>query len=332
MLRQRTGFVINRLISGGIITNYYCSSRCKHCLYACSPRWERKYISKETTRKNLLKIKELGCYSIHVGGGEPFLNVEGLRNVIETARESGVRIEYVETNSSWYKERSSALSILSSLKKAGLSTLLVSISPFHSEYIPLRKVKGVIRACEEVGIQVFPWISEFLGDIEVLGENTVHKLSEYEEAFGPGYLRNLPSRYWIHFGGRAVKSFSKVLSTRPLDIILEEGAGGCSELLKVDHFHVDLFGNYIPGLCAGLAIHRDDLGSSLSEEKYPFLSTLFNHGVSALYNAAKSQYGFEAASEYMSKCHLCLEIRQYLVSRKGVNTPDLQPSQFYENL
>ena len=36
---------IRRLRSGGIITNYFCTSRCGHCLYNCSPQWEKEYIT-----------------------------------------------------------------------------------------------------------------------------------------------------------------------------------------------------------------------------------------------------------------------------------------------
>ncbi|HDM76700.1 MAG TPA: radical SAM protein [Deltaproteobacteria bacterium] len=332
MLTRKPKFVINRLISGGIITNYYCTSRCKHCLYACSPRWDKKYIDSKTTEQNLLKIKSLGCDSIHVGGGEPFLNVEGLKNVLRIAQTTGVHIEYVETNSSWYRDANSAIEILSSLKPFGLSTLLVSISPFHNEYIPFWKVKGVIRACEVTGIRVFPWIAEFIDEISALGDKTTHNLSEYQERYGNNYLKRLPSRYWIHFGGRAVKTFAEILGTKPLEIILESNKTGCRELLQVNHFHLDLFGNYIPGLCSGLAINRDDLGNPISPDKYPFLYTLFSRGISGLYEMAVENHGFEPDAGYMSKCHLCLEIRKFLVLRRGIKNPDLQPVQFYENI
>jgi len=74
---------INHLDSGGLITNYYCTSRCRHCLYGCSPGWEKRYIDTETTEKNLLKVKGLGCNSIHIGGGEPFLKPDELEMVKE---------------------------------------------------------------------------------------------------------------------------------------------------------------------------------------------------------------------------------------------------------
>ncbi|MGD8504018.1 MAG: radical SAM protein, partial [Syntrophobacterales bacterium] len=99
--------MIKRLSSGGVITNYYCTSACGHCLYGCSPRWKKDYIDRETLGKILQKIKSLGCNSIHVGGGEPFLNPDGLKMVVEVVRSHGVHLEYVETNSSWFNGKGS---------------------------------------------------------------------------------------------------------------------------------------------------------------------------------------------------------------------------------
>jgi organic radical activating enzyme len=332
MRRKNREFKIDRLASGGLIPNYYCTSRCRHCLYACSPKWDKTYIDAETTEKNVLKIKSLGCGAIHIGGGEPFLNLEGLKTVIETTLSLGVRIDYVETNSSWYRERDSARRILSSLKERGLSMLLVSMSPFHNEHIPFYKVKGVIAACRAAGIQVFPWISEFYPEIEALGDHSTHTLSEYADRYGADYLREIPSRYWVHFGGRAVKTFAPVFGTKPCDEILSAGKRGCSELLDVSHFHLDLYGNYVPGLCSGLAMDRADLGHPISPDKYPFLHTLFESGVTGLFELAATRYDFTPAGGYLSKCHLCLDLRRYLVLDKGVTGAELRPQAFYENL
>ncbi len=324
--------IIKRLVSGGLITNYYCTSRCRHCLYACSPKWEKRYIDNETAKKNLRKIKDLGCGSIHIGGGEPFLNPEGLEMVLETAHGVGVEIDYVETNSSWFRELDSAYQILSRLKEKGLSTLLVSMSPFHNEHIPFWKVKGVIEACNRTGIGVFPWVKEFYGEINSLGDKTTHTLEEYEKKYGPGYLRSLPSRYWIHFGGRAVKTLGGVLEPVGIGEIFWRNGQRCFELLDVSHFHFDLFGNYIPGLCAGLMIERDDLGQNLPAGKYPFLNMLFEQGVKGLYEFASGKFGFKPGPGYISKCHLCLEIRQYLVLEANIDSPEFGPPGFYENL
>jgi hypothetical protein len=331
MSRLRQKFVIDHLDSGGLITNYYCTSKCRHCLYACSPAWEKRYIDAETTERNIRKIKSLGCHSIHVGGGEPFLNMDGLRTVIETVHALGMHIEYVETNSSWYTDKDSACEALASLKERGLSTLLVSISPFHNEHIPFYKVKGVIESCRTVKMHVFPWMIDLYADIDAFDDRETHTMEAYQTRYGSDYLRQLPSRYWIHFGGRALKTFASVLGTRPCQEILSN-QGECAELCNVNHFHLDLFGNYIPGLCSGLSIRRDDLGHDMSPEEYPFLHTLFYRGITGLFDLVSSEYGFKPSERYMSKCHLCFDLRRYLVLDQGMTHHELQPQAFYRNV
>jgi len=115
---------------------------------------------------------------MHIGGGEPLLNPDGVASVLQTAQEVGMGIEYVETNSSWYRDHEQACHFLGHLRNAGLSTLLVSISPLHNEYIPFAKVKGVIKACQQSGISVFPWISEFAADLDIFDERQKHSLEE----------------------------------------------------------------------------------------------------------------------------------------------------------
>ena len=332
MFRRKEDFGIDRLVSGGLITNYYCTSSCAHCLYGCSPHWEKDYIDRETATENLEKIKSLGCDAIHVGGGESFLNLDGLKMVLEAARSVGVGIEYVETNSSWYRDMESACQILTSLKKRGLSTLLISMSPFHNEHIPFFKVKRVMEACRSVGMHVFPWIPDFYPEIDALDEKSTHAMFEYENRYGQDYLRELPNRYWVHFCGRALETFAPVFGITPHPEILSSNNRGCGELLDVSHFHFDLFGNYIPGLCSGLAIQRDDLGKAISQDRYPILNLLYQEGIGGLFDLVSDQYGFKPANGYMSKCHLCFALRRHLALERGVTSRELQPRGFYEHV
>jgi hypothetical protein len=322
---------IRHLSSGGLITNYHCTSRCGHCLYCCSPHRDRGYIDAATTRQNLETIRRLGCQAVHVGGGEPFLNPEGLLQVVTSAREAGVGIEYVETNSSWYRDPETAVTLLRELKDRGLTTLLISISPFHNEHIPFQQVRGVIEACRRTGLAAFPWISGFYKELDAFDPHTPHRLEEYEARFGADYFKRIPARYWIHFGGRAAQTFAAVLPTFEAAAILIRDRRGCRELQDVSHFHLDLFGHYIPGLCAGLAIHGDDLGSPLNSEKYPLLAQLHESGINGLWALAR-EHGFQAEGAYLSKCHLCQDIRRYLVMDQEVNFAELAPRGFYENL
>ena len=326
-------FKIKRLVSGGLITNYFCTSRCKHCLYNCSPDWEKRYIEPQVAEENLLAIRRLGCSAVHIGGGEPMLRPQKLSAVLEVAAAVGVTIDYVETNSSWFKDAKAALATLKQLRRSGLQTLLVSISPFHNEFIPLVKIKGVIDAARKAGIGIFPWVSEFLGDLSQLDASGTHSLAEFEAFFGQDYIRNLPQRYWIHRGGRALRTFRPYFADKSAEQILNENSDSCAaELTDTGHFHLDLFGNYIPGLCSGLSIHRDDLNRPLQTAKYPILSTLFEAGIQGIYKMAQDAFDYRPArTRYINKCDLCTEIRTLFVQNSYGGPAELNPLEFYSN-
>ena len=272
----------------------------------------------------------MGCRSVHIGGGEPFLEVERLGRVLEIAAETGVRVEYVETNSSWYRDRESACALLNELKARGLSALLISISPFHNEFIPFSKVKGVSEACLRTGVRAFPWIKAFTREIDAFDDAVPHRLPEYAERFGADYLRNIPSRYWIRFGGRALATFRQVLETHDSQTILRKHPRGCDELRDVSHFHLDLYGNYIPGLCSGLAVRRQDLGKPLDPLEYPIMTTLYSEGVNGLLDLASRRLGYRPYGRYLSKCDLCFEMRRRLALEAGEDYVELQPVRIYE--
>ena len=324
-------FSINRLNSGGLITNYFCSSSCGHCLYNCSPHWEKRYIDAEMARKNLEKIRAMGCRAVHIGGGEPLLRPEKLITVLEVAKAIGVSIEYVETNSSWFKDNDSAISLLSRLRDKGLHTLLVSISPFHNEQIPFNRVQGVINAAQDAGIGIFPWVSDFVSDLTSFDTTRPHSMHEYRQRFGDDYLMQIMQRYWIHLGGRALETFRPLLGNMTFGQVLEANPGGCSkELTDTSHFHIDLFGNYVPGLCSGLAISSNDLGTRLSTQKYPILVKLYSEGIHGLFSMATETFGFSPQrNTYINKCDLCTEIRTFLIMQDNGVFAELSPEEFY---
>lgn len=325
---SKASFQISRLQSGGLITNYFCSSRCRHCLYNCGPDWPKEYITPETAEKNFQVIRSLGCRSVHIGGGEPLLRPEALIPVLDAAARTGVRLEYLETNSAWYRDAGSAVAMLTRLRRHGLHTLLVSISPFHNEHIPFARIEGVMAAARRAGIGLFPWVEGFVADLQQFDRRQPHRLEEYEDRFGRDYLRQILHRYWIHFGGRALDTFRGILGSKPAARVLDDSCA--AELSDTRHFHMDLFGNYIPGLCAGLAIAGDDLGAPLPPDDYPVLQRLYTRGIRGLYEWARARYGFRPVrSGYVNKCDLCTEIRAYLRQESEDQFRELEPEEFY---
>lgn len=320
---------IRRLQSGGIITNYDCVSSCGHCLYRCGPHRPADYIDEQTLREAIAVVGRLGCRSVHVGGGEPFARPERLADALAVAEELGLGIEYVETNSSWFRDLESACALLEELRALGLGSLLVSVSPFHNGKIPFRKVRGVLEACRRTQLYPFVWVPGFIDEIAALGEDETHKLGEYEQRYGSDYLAGIPGRYWVHFGGRALSTFARAFPADSAEEILADNPLGCRELTRTDHFHVDLYGSYVPGLCAGLAIRMQDLGAPLDPERYPLLVLLHDRGVQGLYELAVREHGFEPRERgYIAKCDLCDHIRRHLAGH-GLYGDELRPSGFY---
>ncbi len=327
-------FTIRRLVSGGLITNYFCTSRCRHCLYHCSPNREKAFIDPETAEKCFLRVLEMGCRSMHIGGGEPMLRPAHLEKVLEVAYRVGMKIDYVETNSSWYKDSESAAHILERLQARGLGTLLISISPFHNEFIPFSKVKGVIDAGRKAKMELFPWINDFYKDLSAFEPDTPHTFEEYSEKFGKDYLASTLGRYWIHMGGRAIETFRKILPGSSLQRILDDNPGSCkSELSDTSHFHVDLFGKYIPGLCSGIGVEIKDLGKPFPKEKYPVLTTLASSGIRGLHDMAMNEFGYQPERNfYLNKCDLCTRIRKFFVTTNAQSFKELVPFNFYSEI
>lgn len=319
---------LNRLISGGLITNYYCSSKCRHCVYNSSPHWPRDYMTVELADEIFQTLKKSGCYAVHIGGGEPLLNPEGLLSVLKVAKNHGIHIEYIETNASWFKDMNSAGELLKKLKDNEVDTLLISIDPFHNEYIPFYKVKGLIEACQKFGIDVFPWLMDFWNHLDAMEDTKTHRLEDYERFFGSGYMLQLLKRYPINLKGRALNTYKEYLRSFPVKEILQ-GSAPCRELSGVHHFHIDLYGNFIPQSCPGLSIRLSDLSKGALPEKYPIIHALYSSGIKGLYDLATSRYGFVAKESYAGKCDLCNDIRRYLIGKLKLDLPDLKPEEHY---
>ena len=320
------------LRSGGLMANYVCSSRCKHCAYFSGPEWSNDYIDEDTARRTLRILKRHGCSSIHIGGGEPFLGRERLADLVGWCFDADVHVEYVETNASWYNASDGADQLLREVSRRGLDTLLISISPFHNEFVPWRKTRDLIEACRIEGVAVFPWVEGFVPDISALDADVTHTIDEYEERYGEGYLENLPARYWISPRGRAIETFRRFEVAGSAAEVVARSPGSCRELYDSSHFHIDLYGNYIPGVCSGLAISIDDLEGEIDAGKYPFITRLMSEGIRSLLENAIETHGFVPRDSYGGKCDLCYHIRRYLVLEREVSTADLNPVELYSRM
>jgi organic radical activating enzyme len=323
-------FQVTKVISGGIMCNYNCSVKCAHCRHNASPRREGGFISEAMLDHILQKLEWLGCQSVHLEGGEPFLYPEELLRAVKQINNSKIYLEHIVTNGSWYQNQKSTRILLKQLKEYGLRRLLLKVSPFQNENIPLNKVNHVAQEAEKLGINVMIWDNEVYPEVASFDRSTTHSLNQYLKKFGPDYMKKLAECFNVTFAGRTFDAYEKYLNKYPVANILNNYSPCIDSFPTQHHFHVDLYGNFIFSHTNGVAQHIDDVGKPIDPRKYPYLSILTHGGIPGLYKLATQKYGFKPKTEYISKCHLCYDIRRFLVIDQGIESPDLQPLGFYQ--
>ena len=181
---------VENLRHGGIIANYQCTAACRHCLYACSPERTGGYITKETAESVCKLLRAGGCRSVHIGGGEPFLDFDGLLELIQTVTDAGIAVEYIETNAYWAADKQQAVQRLKKLARAGADTLCISLDPFHAEYVPADLPLSLAKTCQDVGFRYFLWQDKYLPALSKLAPGKAYSRAELEQHILAVYPRN----------------------------------------------------------------------------------------------------------------------------------------------
>jgi hypothetical protein len=264
----------------------------------------------EGIRKICRLLRQGGCGSVHIGGGEPFLDFEGLLGVIGELRRAGIRLEYVETNAYWSGGEEAA-ERLKRLGEAGVGTLCISLDPFHAEYVPYGAPLRLARLCEETGMGYFLWKEGFLRSLSPLEPDKPHSRAEMEQSLGPDYIAAAAEAYGIQLGGRAVNIEREYRPSRPVETLLDHSP--CRGLLSTGHFHVDREAFFIPPGCTGIRLPLAEVLEGIPGGKYPAFEALYRGGIGALWDLAR-RYGFVPESGCPSKCGLCFRLRHYLAA------------------
>ncbi|MCL2701029.1 MAG: radical SAM protein [Phycisphaerae bacterium] len=323
-----------RLSSGGIIANYRCPAACGHCLYGCSPSAEPGYMDEPTAVRVCGQLRRLGCPGVHIGGGEPFLNVDGLVTLCQAIIASGLSLEYIETNGAWITgdDARDRRNLATVTRAGGGAPIMVSADPFHVEFVPFWKPKKLIRLLEETGVSYFVWQQRYLPLLSKLDPMKTYTGAAMAEVLGHDVISQCASEYGMRFNGRALNLHRKFGKKKPASEWLQP----CGELRNTSHFHVDYLGCYVPPGCTGMGILIDDLDvilrnwdKPLDPMNYPVLSRLLAGGTGSLLSYART-FGYEPdPAGYVSKCDLCFHIRKFLFHHARPTPPDLTPGSFY---
>lgn len=325
--------------SGGILLSYKCNSSCKHCMYACSPRWRGDWISEEDAERILAQLatklggkypypSRIGVnYGIHFTGGEPFLNFDLLLKVTELARGLGIPSTFVETNCFWCTNDETTRDKFTRLKDAGLEGVLISVNPFIIEQIPFERIERAARISREIfDGNVMIYQRFFYDQFRRLGLKGTLPFDEYLHKAGYSslhYIELLPM-------GRVPYKLGHLYKEYPASHFFGESCR--QELIRDWHIHIDNYCNFVPGYCGGISLgDARDLGSicqGIDLDEFPVLKALLTD-LKELYELAK-EFGYEEREAYISKCHLCVDVRRHL-ARHG-EFKELRPTEFYERL
>jgi len=286
------------------------------------------YMSEAMMNEVCGTLKEAGCGNVHIGGGEPFLDFDGLVTLVQTATRHGIGVEYIETNAGWLTNAPDVAIQLQELVKAGAEAYCISMDPFHAEYIPTEKVMAMAAACGAAGLNFFIWQERYQGSMGGVATNRPNSRAEIEKALGKDYIRKTAVEYGIKMGGRAINIEEEFWPCKSIEDVISNAP--CKGLLSSNHCHVDMYNRFIPPGCTGIVIPLREIISGLKPGQYPAFEALLSGGTANLYKLATA-HGFEPDERgYTSTCGMCFHLRRHLSKREGF--PELDKEHYEQSL
>jgi hypothetical protein len=146
-------------------------------------------------------------------------------------------------------------------------------------------------------------------------------------------VEDLARRVEMFLMGRAAYKLKALYPKYPPEAFF--GQSCVPSFLRNWHNHFDNYGNYLPGYCGGISLGDCQNLDELFEEgvdldQHPVLRFLIEQDFKGVFRFAQD-FGYRALSEgYISKCHLCVDIRKHLLGRREFE--ELRPKEFYSHL
>ena len=334
---------IPKPISGGVMLSYKCSAACKHCMYACSPQWDGDWISEADLERGLTQLapyiepspwgRETMSlnHGLHFTGGEPFLNFKLLLKAVQIAETLNIPSTFVETNCFWCKTDTLTKERLQILKDNGLKGIMISVNPFYAEYVPFERTDRCIRVSQQVfGQNVMVYQLEYYHLFKKLGITGRLSIDKYLKLTREESISN---RVELFLMGRAAERLKELYPGYPAKRFFNTPCQ--PDFLRSWHNHFDNYGNFMPGYCGGISLGSwfdldGLLKAGIDLKNRPVLNYLVKKDMQGLFKFALDSGYHELNEGYVSKCHLCLDVRKYFVSIGDY--VELQPREFYEQL
>ncbi len=316
--------------SAGLMLTYWCNARCSSC-YVCSGPDRHEEMSVDFALSiwgQLIDTSPHGC-RVHLTGGEPFGDWERLIELCRRAKQQNLGpLKSIETNAFWATDEQIVHRRLGELDAAGCDKLVISTDPYHQQYVPIENCRLAARVAQELWgpdrlqVRWLDWLENGF-DTDKLPP------AERAELFAD-YARHGHER----FSGRAADQLAPQMQCKKW----QEFADKCCKeaVFRSRHVHVAPAGRVMPDTCAGIVLgvvgQRSiaDIWQGLEADFAcrPVLAELADGGPVKLMKLAEP-HGFVGRQKYVSKCHLCWDIRRFLVNA-SLYDDTLGPAWMYE--
>jgi MoaA/NifB/PqqE/SkfB family radical SAM enzyme len=316
--------------SAGLMLTYQCSAACRFCYYNCSPA-PSPLMPVEMAISVWRSLKNLAgkAASVHITGGEPFLNWEHLEAVMQAfKREKLGPVEQVETNASWATDNKIIRRRLRILDECGMGRLKISCDPFHQEYVPIERVRLLAAVAAEVlGKErvLVRWQRYLDNPIETAQLDPTARDECHKQC-----LRERPCR----FTGRAAESLAELMADKTIEDLAEKTC--CKSFLGAKGVHIDPLGNVFSGVCSGIILGNvvakplEQIWKQIDWRNNEFVDILFAGGPVGLLEKVVN-LGYKKRRYYASGCHLCTSIRAFAF-KMGLWTTVVGPTYCYTDV
>ena len=284
-----------------------CNARCGMCYQSAGPKGSDVRGDHNLTLDTTLRVIEEAARlpnlasRLHVSGGEAFIKYANTLRAFQRAAEVGFLNIGTTTNGFWAINDRIAEKKCVELVQAGVTYFEVSMDHWHLPYIPLKRVRTLLRAARRVGVNVI---------LRTLSSRSHHLEGLFDE-FSDEEL------FETHIGNGRVAPVGRAATEIPMTDVYEgQGpVGRCEDMLCLT---VAPNGNVYP-CCAGADMTDSLASGNVNSDSLPeivfkmetdrTIREIVHSGTGSLIPIVQELgFGDRLQPSYASICHLCWDV------------------------